>query len=359
MAWFRAFQQAVDAAGKLGAFFRVERWASLLSSATPAPDAMSARATCLSVCANHLIYGGRYLAADAVIAALTDTAALAAQSAEAVGMYHQLRAMRAYASGDPSGFRESLETALAFFEQAGDRRNACLTRANLGYAFSELGDYEGAEHALRSVLTVAERMGLHEVAAVALHNLGRVLAYRGTFEEGRSIQKQAIDAAHKHEHPRLLGLSQAYLAELELLAGDLAVAEPEARAAVDALSGVPPLRAGALAVLARILLAEGRADDALRAAREAHTLLESLGTIEEGEAMVRLVYADALAANGHTDAFARAIAAARDHLLAKASRIRDPAGRQRFLTAIADNARTLALASRVVVEGPASGPVPG
>jgi tetratricopeptide (TPR) repeat protein len=359
MAWFRAFQQAVDAAGKLGAFDRVERWASPSSSATPAPDAMSARTICLSVCANHLIYGGRYLAADAVIAALTDTAELAAQSAQAVGMYHQLRAIRASASGDPCGLRESLETALAFFEQGGDRRNACLTRQNLGFAFAELGDYEGAEHALRSLLPVAERMGLHEVAAGTLQNLGRVLAYRGVFEEGRSIQKQAIDAFRTQEHPRAMGLAQAYLAELELLAGDLGAAEPEARAAVDALSGVPPLRAGALAVLARILLAEGRADDALTAAREAHTLLESLGTIEEGEGLVRLVYAEALAANGHTDAFARAIAAARDHLLAKASRIRDPAGRQRFLTAIVDNARTLALVSQVVVEGSASGPVHG
>jgi hypothetical protein len=122
---------------------------------------------------------------------------------------------------------------------------------------------------------------------------------------------------------------------------------------------VPPLRAGALAVLARILLAQGQAEDALKAAREAHTLLESLGTIEEGEVMVRLVYAETLAANGHTESFAQAITSARDRLLARANRIRDPAARERFLTAILDNARTLALASRVDLEGAASGPVPG
>lgn len=346
-AWFRAVQQAVDAAGKLGAFDRVESWASPLSAAAAAPGAMSARTICLSVCANHLIFGGRYLAADAVISALTDTADLASQSAQAVGMYHQLRAIRATASGDPCGFRDSLETALTFFEQAGDRRGACMTRQNLGFAFTELGDHEGAEQALRSALTVAERMGLQEVAAYTLQNLGRVLAYRGVFEEGRRIQKQAIKAFQKQEQPRGMGLSQAYLAELELLEGDLSAAEPEARAAVESLLGVPPLRASALAVLARILLARGQAEEALGPAREAHGLLESLGTIEEGEAMVRLAYAEALLANGHAEGFARAVASARDQVLAKAGRIRDPAGRERFMTGIGDNARTLALAARL------------
>ena len=346
-AWFRAFHQAVDAAGKLGALEQVEVWAQPLSSAAPAPDAMSARTIALSVCANHLIFGGRYAAADAMISAITDASDLAAQSAQAAGMYHQSRAIRATASGDPCGFRDSLETALVCFEQAGDRRSACLTRQNLGFALTELGDHEGAEQALRSALAGAERMGLQEVAAYTLQNLGRVLAYRGFFEEGRKVQRRAIQAFQRQEQPRGTGLSQAYLGELELLAGDLAAAEQEARAAVESLVGVPPLRASALALLARVLLARGQAEEALRAAREAHGLLESLGTIEEGEAMVRLAYAEALVVNADAEGFARAIRTARDQVLAKAGRIRDPAGRERFMTGIGDHARTLALAARL------------
>lgn len=344
--WFRAFQQAVDAAGKLGAFDSVETWAPPLSSVTPAPDAMDARTTCLSVCANHLIYGGRYAVADTLISALAKTANLDAQSAQAVGMYHQLRAIRASASGDPYGFCDHLGTALWCFEQAGDRRSACLTRQNLGFGFAELGDYEGAENALRSALTVAERMGLHEVVAAALQNLGHVLAYRGNFDEGRRIQKRAIEAAEKQGHPRLEGLSRVYLANLERLAGNFGAAEPEARAAVESLSGVPPLLAGALAVLARILLARGQTAEALAAAREAYSMLESLGTIEEGETMVRLAFAEALAASGDTEGFSRVIMAARDQVLAKANKIADPERRQRFLMGVADNARTLELANR-------------
>lgn len=343
MEWFRALQHAVDAAGNLGASDRVEHWARVAPAAMPHADAMNARTTCLSVCANHLIYGGRYDAADAMISVLTDPTQLATQGAQAVGMYYQLRAIRASASGDLCEMRESLEAALLCFEQAGDRRNACLTRQNLGFALTELGDYETAEKALRSALTIAERMGLHPVTTVALQNLGRVHAYRGAFEEGRRVQKLAIEAARKHEYPRLLGVSHVYLAELELLTGDVKTAELEVRAGLESLSGTPPLRASALGVLARILLARGPVGEALGAASEAHALLESLGSIEEGETAVRLVYAEALAANGLLEEFASALISAREHLLARANRISDPAGRERFLRGIADNARTLEL----------------
>ena len=77
--------------------------------------------------------------------------------------------------------------------------------------------------------------------------------------------------------------------------------------------------------------------------REAHGFLESLGSIEEGEAVVRLVSAEALAANGLHEEFARAIVSARERLLARADRISDVAGRERFLRGIADHARTLDL----------------
>lgn len=200
-----------------------------------------------------------------------------------------------------------------------------------------------AEQALRSALAVAERMGLHPVITVALQNLGRVHRYRGAFEEDRRVQKLAIEAARKHEYLRLLGCSHVYLAELELSTGDVETAELEVRVGLESLSGAPPLRTSALGVLARVLLARGQVEEALRVATEAHGFLESLGSIEEGEAVVRLVSAEALAANGLHEEFARAIVSARERLLARADRISDVAGRERFLRGIADHARTLDL----------------
>ncbi len=66
--------------------------------------------------------------------------------------------------------------------------------------------------------------------------------------------------------------------------------------------------------------------------------------MEEGEASVRLIHAECLAARGaHADA-RTAITAARARLLARASRIAEAAWRQRFLTDVPPNAKVLALA---------------
>ncbi|XXY50110.1 hypothetical protein WME91_03035 [Sorangium sp. So ce269] len=108
---------------------------------------------------------------------------------------------------------------------------------------------------------------------------------------------------------------------------------------------MPPLRAAALAVLAEALLGLGRAGEALAAAGEAMSMLESLGTVEEGESLVRLAQAESLAANGDVAGARAAIFAARDRLLARAATVGDPALRELFL-ARRENARTLALAER-------------
>jgi len=346
-AWYRAHQHAIDAAGKLGEVDNVEFLAECVCNTNPDPDCTSARTICLSVCVNHLIYGGRYGAADKLIAALANTVNGGDQSPQALGTYYQMRGIRASGAGDPSGFCEHHELALRFFEQAGDRRNACLMRHNLAFGIAELGDYSGAEAMLRSLLPVAKRMRLHEIAAGTLQNLGRILAFRGAFAEGRQVQKNAIDTFREHGHSRAMGLGQSYLSELEFLAGDFETAERLARAAIESLADVPPLRAGALANLARVLVAKGQLEAAQMAADEAFIMLEILETIEEGETTVRLVYAEALYANGRMDEFRRAITSAQRHLFAKADRIRDPAGRARFLSAIADNARTLELARQI------------
>jgi eukaryotic-like serine/threonine-protein kinase len=98
-------------------------------------------------------------------------------------------------------------------------------------------------------------------------------------------------------------------------------------------------------MLAQVLLAQARPAEALAAAQEAVRLLEVLGGIDEGESLVRLSYAEALAANAQPEAAARALKEARDRLLARAAPIADPAVRRSFLESVPDNARTLELAA--------------
>jgi eukaryotic-like serine/threonine-protein kinase len=339
--WFRCLYQEVVAAGKLGHVDRVEdRFAGARGTAAH-PGAEGAEASYLCACASNLVFGGRYAAADQAFAALS---VRAPSDALSVALIHQSRSFLASARGDSGACLEGLRAALDAFEQAEDRRNACMARVNLGFVQAELGAFEDAEDALRLGLRTADRMGLHDVAAIARNNLGHVLGCRGRLDEARRLQEQSIEALRLQRASREEGLGRTYLAQIELRAGEPVAAEREALAAAEVLVAMPPLHAFAVAVLARALLAQGRLDEALEAAVMAAAVLASLGSIEEGDAMVRLVHAEALAALGMNERYAAAVSEARDHLLVRAARISDPRWRERFLTSVPDNARTLELA---------------
>ena len=342
--WYRAVRQASLAAGKLGDFARVEAWVTPTAAATPLPGAEGARTACLACCATDLVFAGRTGAADAVIALLADAMADPSGLApQVVAEIEQLRGVRAAYAGDLAACLAGFEASLAAFERAGDHRDACAVRSNLSVAFVELGDYAGAEEALRVATAVADRMGLQDVGLTALQNLGHVLAYRMQLAEARRVEQRALEGFRALGDPRMEGVARMYLAEIAFLSGDFDAAEQDGRAAAAALEVAPPLRSAALAVLARALIGLGRVDEALTAAREAHQILESLGGIEEGEAMVRLVHAEALHASGDQAAFAVAILRARERLVARAAQLSDVAWRARFLEGVPANARTLEL----------------
>ncbi|WP_437803021.1 serine/threonine-protein kinase [Sorangium sp. So ce693] len=375
--WFRALTQIAAAAGKLGAVDRVARWAAVAegmsaappshasaappscappapTSAAPAgpPSAVSgalssgaaalrrARIACFCECGAQLVFGGRYAEADALLARIDeDLRAPPPPDAELVAIAQQLRAIRASAGGDPEACLEGLEAALAAFEQAGDRRSACVIGANLGFIYAELGELGAAESVLRAALEAADRMGLRELETVALHNLGHALGLLGKLDEALLVERRAVEAFQRRGDLRMEGVARTYLAKIALLSGDAATAEREARAAEAALHVAPRLRAAAVAVRARALLAAGEAAAALGAARAAFGELAALGSLEEGESLVRLAYAEALAASGAHGEASAVLSEAREILLARARRIADPRRRERFLTAVPENAR--------------------
>ncbi|AUX24016.1 protein kinase [Sorangium cellulosum] len=349
--WFSALTQLVIAASKRGNHDQVERWVRAAQGTEPASAAARpARSVCLCAGAGRLVFGGRYQLADALFDAIEQEVEAAEQDAEVLARLSQARAYRAMAGGDPGACLAGFEAALAAFEQAGDRRNACWARNNLGFCYAELGDFEGAEAALRAALSDAERMGLSDARLGVLHNLGPVLAHRGLVEEARRAEEEAIATSQRVGDARMEGAARTYLARILLLSGDLAGAEREARAAVATLYGAPPFRAFAYAVLGRALLDAGQAADALAATTEAFCLLESVGA-ETGESLVRLAHAEALAACGHQREALMAIASARDSLLSRAMKISDPVWRGRFLGNVPDNVATLEVERRWLSAG--------
>jgi hypothetical protein len=259
----------------------------------------------------------------------------------------QIQRARAYAAlcgGDLGAVVTRSREAAALFESAGDLRSACEQDANHAYGLLIVGELPAAEEALRAARAAAARLGLSTLVALCDVNLGFVLGRRGSFDEACARERQGIEALAAQGDARLEGGARIYLAGILLDAGQQSAAEAEARAALDCLAAIRPLRVHALAVLACALLSQGRAEEALAAAQESVNLLAALGDVEEGAELARLAYAEGLHATGREEAARTAIAAARTELLARAEKISAPALRASFLEKVPENARTLDLA---------------
>ena len=123
--------------------------------ARPTRPRATRRSICLSWAANYLVFGGRIdggRRADARGSPRLGGRLPRRSSRRRWALVHQVRAARASAAGDLGRCLGGLESALQAFEQAGDLRNACAVRTNLGYVYCELGDFQRAEAALRQAL---------------------------------------------------------------------------------------------------------------------------------------------------------------------------------------------------------------
>ena len=250
--------------------------------------------------------------------------------------------------GDPAGYLAHLESAVACFADAGDARNACLQRANIGNGYVQLGAYARAKGLLREAVAVGEPMKLGFIAPVRA-NLGFLLARLGDLQQALEIEWAALDQCVREHYRRFELAARIYLAVIYALRDEPERAEAELRTAIEASQSSPPIRAYALATLADLLLSHDRAAEARAAAAEATRILRAQGGVEEGESLIRLVHALALEATGAPEHAEVAITEARRRLLERADRIKDARLRRSFLDHIPENARTLAMAQRYKV----------
>ncbi|WP_437634708.1 protein kinase domain-containing protein [Sorangium sp. So ce854] len=354
--WYAAAAEAASMRVRLGMGDRLADLVEELRGDGPAShgggppsyveEPTGASVSALARIAGALLHGGQYAAAEEIVQELARVAMpLAERDAAVAARIHALRASRALCYGDPAASLECTEQSIPAYLQTGDLRNACLSRVNAAHCLVQLGLYQRAEAELRDALAEAERMGLHNVAAFAKQNLGLLWTQQGDLAAARTVTAEAALAFTAQANRRQEARSRAYLAAILTRLGDLGAADNEAGAAVAMLAHVPTLQALALAVRARVLLEQGRAHEALETARRALGLLVSVGGTEEGEAQIRLVYAESLRAAGHNDAAREAIAVAMQRLVSRAQWIHDPARRQSFCQAVSENAKTFALAA--------------
>jgi tetratricopeptide (TPR) repeat protein len=234
-----------------------------------------------------------------------------------------------------------VESAVLGFVEAGDPRNACLQRSNIGNAYLMLGVYDRAESILRDALVVGEPMRLHLIGTVQV-NLGFTLARLGRLDEALAVASAAHALCARLGYHRSDTFARIYLAEIHRLRGDLTSAEEAARRAVAAAIS-PATRAYAQATLGHVLLLCDRAPEALPIAREAMATLQSLEGIEEGESLILLVHVLALEANGDRAAAVDHARAAHQRLNERAQTITESSLRRSFLERVPENARIRAL----------------
>lgn len=347
MAWFTAVGEAAAASGKLGNKDQLVELAGLLKgNRAVSADAAPARVIALTRSATQLVLAGRTEEADELLGMLFEGEI----DPSVAGWVYEARAVRAGSGHDPGGRVAMAQRAAACFEQAGDLRNACLQLTSVGFALNEIGSFQSAERSLNDAIALGERMGLSNAVSTARAQLGRALFSLQRWKPAEAALAAAIAALREQGNQRLEGVARSYLARLLLQTERGGEAENEARRALAVLGKAPPLRAGASAVLASVLLALGRVQEAADNAHDAFETLEHAGSLPTGEGLVRLMRAETLLALGQRADAALALSRARQQLERQASQIEDEALRAAFY-AMPEHARIRQLHAEVAATG--------
>jgi hypothetical protein len=257
---------------------------------------------------------------------------------------YRTRAYRALVSGDTGSALSMYNVAISHFEAAGDMRAACRHLVSAAGACIELGSYGEAGRALNDALASAQHMGLSGVSANVLHHQGMLHARLGDPRSALGRADGAIEAFVAQGDRRMEASARLYRGFFLALGEDFDRAEREVLLVLEQPGVTPPLKAYGMAILTGVHLRNGRPDRAEPWARDSMRLLEALGGVEEGEAYIRLMYAEALDAVGDQTGAREAIATARVRILERTAMIQDAQWKDTFVQKIRENARTLELA---------------
>ncbi len=245
---------------------------------------------------------------------------------------------------DPWAGLEHADRARASFLEANHRLGAQLALVKRGMNLWLLGALARAEQTLREALSGGED-ALGSTSSLHTFCLVGTLADAGSLDLAARAARKLVEQWSPRKLPSDEGRSRAALAEVCYRAGDLAAAEPEARAAVDLLRFLPVEQAAARARLSSILLAAGHVEEALATSSEAWERCERQGAFGFRGGVVLLAHVEALARGDRARALV-ALAEARARLQAQSVKIGDGELRRGFLANVPENARILDLARR-------------
>lgn len=341
--WFGAGGDLLTAAERRSLPERIVEVADRLLEVHPG-RASPALAAAVARAASHLYLAGRAAAAERYLrCAEMELAVLESVAPAVAGHILTARANERRVAGDPWGSLLAFQRAADLFDRGGDLRSALLTRANIAYAFVQLGGYREAEPILRELMATGEQHDIPMVTWLARQNLGRALGELGAIEEARVHERDALATYVAIGDRRMAAASQVYLSIIEERAGDLAGAGEHARAAVEEAPAGRQL-GDALTRLAAVQIAGGDPDGALDSARAARAAYLE-GGLDEVVPELWLVVVRAEAASGREDEARANLIEALHSLEARAAPISDAGWRERFRTGVRVNAEILSIAT--------------
>jgi tetratricopeptide (TPR) repeat protein len=344
--WYVAAAEAVEAAMTLGHAAEAHGVALRLQEIVQDAPMSGARVTATSRIAIALgVVGGHYETATALLSPIEAASELIEKEPAARAFLQSANVARASWEADLDRAVRQAEAAVQSFEVVGDVRNATGQRQKAGTALSELGAYAESEAMLNRAQVDAEFLGLTAVANDAALRLTFVYARTGRFDEATKLANELLQAYAANRDRGGEAHARAYLASVYYFGGRFEDAAVESLRSLQLTEHSPPYRAALLGFFSLTKMHQGAPpEEVLAMAKEAHDLLEQLTGIAEGEAVVRIAYAEALYYAKQEDAAKKAVAAARDRLLARAARISNPQFKRAFLGNVRENVRTLARA---------------
>jgi len=346
--WHHAVAEQALVMQRLGRADDLERLARRVMARAVRSNGSDGLAYAMARTALLTLIAGRRALADQLVALIADIersgVALEAATRAQLAVY---RALLALYRTDIGAYLAAEIDARHCFEEAGDLRRALNESTSIGFAHAELGAFAEAQRTLEQALADADELGLVHVKAAAWHNLGLVYSALGRHDDAKHVERRALDVFRAQQDRRLEGATLAYLAMIELAAGDIAPAAATARSAVELVEQVaPPIEPLARAILARVELESGDPEAALATASLARARLDAQGSGESAETWVRLVFAEAEEAAHGFEAARASFDEAKTRLMARAACIEDPELRRSFLENVPENKRTLDLAER-------------
>jgi tetratricopeptide (TPR) repeat protein len=342
--WYVAVAEGVDATMTLGLAPEAERFAKQLRDLEddPAVGMTAARVVATSRVAVRFLVAGNFEVADGLIERVQrDAEAVLAAEPAARAFALAARVAHAMWLGAIEIAAELAQEAVVGFDLVGDVRNAAVQRDNAGFALLQLGQFAAAERMLVEAIASAERLGLWSIVNKGKLHLGQFFSRALRPEESARTLTEAAEGFALQRDPVGEGLARLYRAGSVHLSRDHGAAAEDAKAALPLLDGAPPFRAAGLGLLALMLIDAGDAEGAYRAGKEAMTILEAYGGTIEGEALIYIGHAEGLRARGDLEGSKRAIAAARDRVLSRASKIKSQELRRGFLERLAEHTRIL------------------